>query len=146
MNRYPLAITFALFALSLALGWLYPIPLRVGSYGQVLGWLFFLSGAALLGIAADLFRQRGTTVNPTKKPDLLVTDGLYQISRNPMYLGMLLMLLGAPLAQDSLLGFLFPICFFLVMDRIIIPREEQVIEAFWGEAYRMYKNRTRRWL
>jgi protein-S-isoprenylcysteine O-methyltransferase Ste14 len=59
---------------------------------------------------------------------------------------MLLILLGAPLAQDALLGFLFAIIFFLVMDKMIIPREEQVIEKSFGEPYRMYKKRTRRWL
>jgi protein-S-isoprenylcysteine O-methyltransferase Ste14 len=146
MNRYPLAVTFVLLVLSFGLGWLYPIPTGLGFYGRLLGWLLLVGGASLLGVAAGLFWQRGTTVNPTKKPDQLVTDGLYRITRNPMYLGMLLILLGAPLAQDALLGFLFAIIFFLVMDKMIIPREEQVIEKSFGEPYRMYKKRTRRWL
>lgn len=146
MSRYPLAIMVLLLGLAYGVGWLCPIPLGFGSLGRICGWALLLGGAALLGMAADRFRRKGTTVNPTKQPDQLVTDGLYRISRNPMYLGMLMILLGVPLVQASLLGLLSPILFFLWMDRTIIPREEQVIGRFFGEPYQRYKMMTRRWL
>lgn len=146
MSRYPLAIMVVLLGLSYGVGWLYPISLDFGILGQICGWALLLGGVALLGLAAGLFRRKGTTVNPTKQPDQLVTDGLYRISRNPMYLGMLLILLGVPLVQASLLGFISPILFFLWMDRMIIPKEEQVIERFFGKLYQLYKTKTRRWL
>jgi len=89
---------------------------------------------------------RKTTVMPTKAPDKLVTEGIYRLIRNPMYLGMLLILSGFPLIIDTIIGFVCPVIFFSLMDRIVIPREEKVVESVFGETYREYKSKTRRWI
>lgn len=105
-----------------------------------------VTGVLLVLIAAGVFRRRGTPVDPTKPPEKLVTVGLYQVSRNPMYLGMLLVLSGFPLIIDSMISFVFPIGFFVFMDRKLIPREENMVEGIFGEDFRKYKLHTRRWM
>lgn len=131
---------------SALLGWLYPVSSSLGFYGALAGGVVMLVGALLILIAAGVFKRRETNLDPTKPPDKLVVDGLYRISRNPMYLGMLLVLLGFPLILDSMLGFVFPLGFFAFMDRVLIPREEKMVEAIFEEEYRGYKFNTRRWI
>lgn len=146
MNRYPLLIMFVFLAFSWPLGLILPteqinlLPIKITGYA------LFISGITLILSAAGLFKKIGTTIDPTKAPDHLITTGLYQLSRNPMYLGMLLTLIGAQLALSSLVGLIFPISFFLVMNDIVIPREEQMVAEAFGASYAEYKTQTRRWI
>ncbi|MCK7508899.1 MAG: hypothetical protein MZV70_35990 [Desulfobacterales bacterium] len=63
-----------------------------------------------------------------------------------MYLGMLIIVSGFPLIVDSLIGFLFPVHLLLSDEPVGHPEEERVVEGVFGEAYRAYKSRTRRWI
>jgi protein-S-isoprenylcysteine O-methyltransferase Ste14 len=146
MNRYPLLIMIVLLGLCWSFSWLFPLPYGLGFYGKITGLLAMSSGIFLLFIAAGLFMARKTTVMPTRSPDRLVTEGIYRVSRNPMYLGMLLILSGFPLIMDTIIGLICPLIFFILMDRIVIPREENVIEGVFGEAYLEYKSKIRRWI
>lgn len=146
MNRYPLLVMFVLLALSWPLSRILPREAINLAPVKIVGYTLFISGIALLLSAAGLFKRVGTTVNPTKAPDHLVTTGIYQLSRNPMYLGMLLTLIGAQLALSSLVGMIFPISFFLIMNQVVIPREEQMVAGAFGADYAEYKTHTRRWI
>lgn len=146
MNRYPLLITIVMLGLSWSASRLYAIPSGLGVVGEGSGWVLMASGIALLAVAAGLFKIKGTTVNPTKEPNKLVASGIYRVTRNPMYLGMLMILVGFPLVLESLLGLVFPVIFFLFMDRVVIPKEEKVAEGVFGEVFRGYKSHTRRWI
>src|SRR5690606_41136866 len=83
MTRYPLLIMLALLVLVWLTDRLLPTPLHLW-WLQWLGLALLLAGVLLLILAAGLFRARGTTVDPTRSPDVLVTDGLYRLSRNPI--------------------------------------------------------------
>lgn len=146
MNGYPLLIMIVMLGLCWILKWLYPLTSGLDLVGKAFGWVVVLCGISLLAIAAGLFKIKGTTVNPTKEPNKLVTDGIYRVTRNPMYLGMLLILSGFPFVVESMLGLIFPVIFFLIMDRVVIPKEEKVVEGVFGEVYRGYKSKTRRWI
>lgn len=146
MGRYPLIIVIVMLGLSWAISRLYPSTFDLGVVGRGTGWFVLLCGVCLLTAAAALFRVKATTVNPTKEPNKLMKGGIYRVTRNPMYLGMLLILIGFPFVLESLIGLIFPILFFFFMDRVVIPKEEKVVEKVFGEAYRTYKSRTRRWL
>lgn len=146
MNRYPLLIMMAMLGLSWGVSPLYPFPFGLGLVGKGTGGFVVLCGIALLAAAAGLFKAKGTTVNPTKEPNKLVTNGIYGVSRNPMYLGMLMILSGFPFIVESMIGLIFPVIFFLFMDRVVIPKEENVVEGVFGESYRAYKSHTRRWI
>jgi protein-S-isoprenylcysteine O-methyltransferase Ste14 len=93
------------------------------------------------------FRLAKTTVNPMKPhASSLVTWGVYAISRNPMYLGGLIMLLGWAIFLSNALAFLFLPVYVLYLNRFQIAPEERVLTSLFGETYVAYQARARRWL
>ena len=112
-------------------------------------------GIAIILIAASsdawsifLFLKKHTTANPMKPENTtgLVTKGLYKITRNPMYVGLLTMLTGYAIWLGSLSPFLvLPLFYFLITEMQIKP-EEQILEKKFGQEYLNYKNSVRRWL
>jgi len=118
---------------------LHPPLAYLGAAPAVLGVLIVL-------ISAGLFRFRKTTINPFGEPAVMVQDGSYRFSRNPMYLGMLLVLVGVGLWLGNILALLLAPAFVAIMTRWYITREEQVLETRFDEVYRVYRARVRRWL
>ena len=103
----------------------------------------FITGAS--GVVT--FRKAKTTVNPLKPhASSLVTWGVYAISRNPMYLGGLIMLLGWAIFLSNALAFLFLPVYVLYLNRFQIAPEERVLTSLFGETYVAYQARARRWL
>lgn len=94
------------------------------------------------------FKRADTTVNPITPQDtnLIVTTGLYCISRNPMYLGFLLALLSWALLLSNALAYAWLPLFIAYMNRFQIQPEERILEEKFGEAYGAYKGEVRRWI
>ena len=101
---------------------------------------------ALLGVAS--FRRASTTLNPLKpeKSSALVRSGIYRYTRNPMYLGLLLLLLGWAFFLSNALAFLFLPAFVLYMNRFQIAPEERVLVSVFGQEFTAYLSKVRRWL
>jgi protein-S-isoprenylcysteine O-methyltransferase Ste14 len=115
--------------------------------------VFAAAVVALAGIAFDIggilsFRRAKTTVNPLKpeKATHLVTSGVYRITRNPMYVGMLFLLIAWAIYLDSPWALLGPLAFVLFMNRFQIGPEEKALEVLFGDEFSDYKRRVRRWL
>ena len=107
---------------------------------------FLIVGAGLPMAANGLFRRAGTEVKPWKSVSAIVDKGVYAFTRNPMYLGMALLYIGLALTFESLGALiLLPVVIFVIRTQVI-AREERYLEAKFGEAYRAYKARVRRWL
>lgn len=104
------------------------------------------AGFALAGVAD--FRRASTTVNPLSPhgTSSLVTGGVYRMSRNPMYLGMLLALTGWAFALAHLTAPLFLLGYVGYMNRYQIMPEERALAARFGSAYEAYRRRVRRWI
>lgn len=101
----------------------------------------------ILGVAAlGLFRREGTKPEPWKPSSALVTGGVFRFTRNPMYLGMLLLYAGGALMAGGPLTFGPLIMVFLILNFYVIGREEAYLERRFGEAYAVYRERVRRWL
>ncbi len=109
--------------------------------------LLVLSGVfGLMGLFQ--FYSNGTSIDPHKpqKTTALVTGGIYQYSRNPMYLALFFLLIAyASLLQNVLNLFLFPVFIWYINRYQIIP-EEEVMEEKFAEEYREYKSKVHRWL
>jgi len=105
-----------------------------------------LAGLALSISADQTFHQAETTINPFDLPTALVTSGLYRFTRNPMYLGFILILAGVAILMGSLTPFLVIPAFWLLLDRLFINLEEQNLAVKFVVRWDMYKSRTRRWL
>ncbi len=119
---------------------------RAVHFHQLAGLLLVAAGTGLSAYAAALFSARDTTRNPYGEPAQFVTIAPYTFTRNPMYLGVTTILLGFAIFFWSPVMVLAPIIFFLVIDRVVIPREEHTLERTFGAAYQDYQRRVRRWL
>lgn len=107
-------------------------------------------GAALVFMLPALrsFRKARTTVNPIRidQASSLVTGGVYRRTRNPMYLGMALVLCGWATWLGGIAVWLGPVALLLWLDRFQIRPEERALSALFGAEYDAYRTRTRRWL
>lgn len=136
--------------LCLALAWL--LDRYTPLWSPELPLLGFLGrGIVLLGLAMVLwpvtqFLLAHTGLVPFSKATTLVTTGLYRFTRNPMYLGMVLMLLGAALVFGSLAALLPLPLFVIIIQRRFILGEERFLETTFGDEYRAYRQRVRRWI
>ena len=100
----------------------------------------------MTAVSAAAFKKVATGLLPFNEATALVTGGFYRYSRNPMYLGMVLLLLGTAMLCGTA-GTLLPIPFFVwVIHRNFIPGEERLMAAAFGEEYLEYQNRVRRWV
>jgi protein-S-isoprenylcysteine O-methyltransferase Ste14 len=107
-----------------------------------------LAGGAV-ALAGDLeFKRVRTTINPFKPQNAssLVTSGIYRFTRNPMYLGLLLVVLGWAAFLRSAVALLGPILFVAYISRFQIAPEERILSAKFGTVYADYLARVRRWL
>jgi protein-S-isoprenylcysteine O-methyltransferase Ste14 len=123
-------------------GWLPGAPLR-----YVLGGAIILASVLGLGApAVRLMRRSGQHENPWKPTSEILVRGPYRFTRNPMYLQMVIACMGfAVLLRNVWILILTPVCAW-VLDRFVILREEAYLERKFGEGYRAYKRRVRRWL
>ena len=101
----------------------------------------------LLGIGAFIeFRKARTTLDPHGSVRQLVTSGIYRFTRNPIYLGFLLMVIGLPLNSGYYWGIVVAPFYAATMNRLVIEREEAYLEKKFKDVYTSYKSRVRRWL
>ena len=138
-----------IYALAIAIGIVlhrsFPHAMLPAPWARPLALLFFVTGLA--GIAAVVaFRRAGTSPNPYRSSSQLVTTGIYRISRNPMYVGFTLGYLAVACWFNSVWLFLLLPVVLLVMLYGVILREEAYLERQFGEEYRAYRGRVRRWL
>jgi protein-S-isoprenylcysteine O-methyltransferase Ste14 len=133
-------------ALVYVLAWLLPLPLAIPPMLQMVGFLLAILGF-LLGLAALLtFRRAGTTVNPHGQAARLVTTGIYSFTRNPIYLGFLLIVIGIPLDSGTYWGILLAPVLVILFNRLVIQPEEEYLTRKFGEQFISYKEKVRRWI
>ena len=126
--------------------YLMPIRILIEPPLNYLGLPLILAGVLLDVWAASLFRERKTSFQLRGETPTLITEGPFGFSRNPVYLGMLAALLGLATFLGSLMAFIYPILFFIILQFAFIPLEERSMEEAFGKEYLEYKQRVRRWL
>ncbi len=144
----PLAFGLLIAALMWLVTWAIPtfgftIPARIP-----FSVIVIVAGVIMSGLGVVSFRRAKTTVNPMKpeSSSSLVVSGIYRWSRNPMYLGFLLGLLGWAIFLSNVLAFLFLPVFILYMNRFQIEPEEKTLAVLFGKQFATYKSRVRQWL
>lgn len=116
------------------------VPLRV------FGILLVIAGLVLGSWSIMLFRQAGTPLQPFEKPVNLVRTGPYKYSRNPVYLGMLIMLTGIWIALGTFSPLFVLLLFFYIIQEAFVKQEELFLEEHFGDDYRQYCRNVRRWI
>ncbi len=110
------------------------------------GWLIIVIGIICMIWTRQTLQRQRTTLHPTEQPNSLVTTGPFRISRNPFYVGYLLVALGVATILGSLLAFFGPLVFLVWINSKVIPTEEHNLEQVFDQRYREYKKHVRRWL
>jgi len=144
---FPPLIYAATLLLAFGLQWIHPLRFLPGRLGLWVGLPFVAAGVWLAIGARRTFDRAGTTVHPYEAATALVTTGPFRFSRNPMYLAMVVAYLGAGVLMMNSLWALFLLAPLVAVIQLgVIAGEERFLEAAFGDAYRDYRARVRRWL
>jgi protein-S-isoprenylcysteine O-methyltransferase Ste14 len=146
---FPLVIPYSMLAIACVLQWLEPLGLLV-HVGQMLrivaGTVVFAAGTAMMLAGQRAMSRHGTNVNPLRPTTVLVTDGVFKHTRNPLYVGISVALCGVALifALDWVLVLIVPAC--ILLHFAVVTREEAYLERKFGDEFRRYKARVPRYL
>jgi protein-S-isoprenylcysteine O-methyltransferase Ste14 len=145
MQVVPLSLMLSSLGLMVLLCRLWPVAVLLRPPVTLLGLVPLAAGICLLAAGIHRLGKARTTIVPFRAARRLVTDGPYRYSRNPMYLGDVLVLLGVWLLLGALSSSLPLAAFVLAADRWFIPREESMLSRSFPEEFEEYRRRTRRW-
>jgi len=139
-------LTMIHVTLTILLGWLAPLPIPAPIAVRLTGFGLALLGF-LLGIFALIEFKRARTSSDPKKPAAnFVTSGIYRYSRNPIYLGFVLIQIGLPLNMGNYWGIVLAWPLVTLINNMVIKHEEAHLEKKFKEQYTAYRSRVRRWL
>lgn len=135
-----------LIALSLALHFYCPVAEVIQFPATMVGVIVSVSGLVVSTVANVSLLKHRTSTKPFEKPSELIQTEIFRYSRNPVYLGMLLVLTGIEVYLGSATTLAVPLVFFLIFNTTIIPSEERKLQEVFGERYTAYKKSVRRWI
>lgn len=143
----PLPLTLSLAIIMWLLNKVLPLGLYFTGQSIFASFLFIIGVLFIVPAALSFFRAK-TTVDPRtpEKSNQLVISGLYKVSRNPMYLGMVLCLFALSFAQGNIISLLISFASALYLTRFQIMPEERFLREKFGESYTLYYQKVRRWL
>ncbi len=142
----PPVLLLAHIAAALLLRWVLPLPFEFPDVLEWLGYVLVVLGIGLAGGAVSRFMRSHTTTYPHGSVTTVVTNGPYHFSRNPIYLGLVCLLIGFSFAFKTYWGLILSPLFIVLMNMLVIQHEEAYLERKFGEVYTSYKSRVRRWL
>ena len=125
---------------------LLPLAEVVTGFWRLSGIILMILGLILANSGAGEFRKAKTSFQLKTGGSSLVTSGPFRYSRNPMYLGLLIWLIGMAVLLGSLITFIFPLLFFVLANFLLIPPEEKKLQQIYGEQFISYRQRVRSWL
>jgi protein-S-isoprenylcysteine O-methyltransferase Ste14 len=147
--RRPPLLYLACLVLGFALDRLMPLTLAYPQFtliGWTAGGALIVIGVAIMAVGIRNFSRADTPVPSNQPVRALVTTGIHGWSRNPIYVGMLLVYAGIGLAARSPWVLILALPLFIILRYGVVAREEAYLERRFGDAYRDYKARVRRWL
>jgi protein-S-isoprenylcysteine O-methyltransferase Ste14 len=143
---HPPVVALMFIVIAYFLGRFAPLPFSAPTILRYLGLALSFAGF-LLGVGAFLeFRKSRTTLDPHGTSRQLVTSGIYRFTRNPIYLGFLLIVIGLPLNSGLYWGIVLAPFYIFMVNRLIIQHEEAYLTRKFGKTYTSYTSRVRRWL
>ena len=142
----PPVILLAFLLLQFALHKWLPIVSLVPAPWNYAGIVFIVAGVSIVVLPATAFSRAGTTVLPFHESSALVTSGFFRLTRNPMYVGMVSVLLGVAILLGTLTPFVAPLLFVPTLNTRVIRHEEAMLQEKFGDEYAAYKAQVRRWL
>lgn len=142
----PPTLVAGLLVIAVGVGLVEPVLGPMAGTLRLLGFLPLAAGLTLTLHSASLFDRIGTNIKTFDEPGTLVDTGPFGFSRNPMYLGFLLLLVGVATLVGSLTAWIGPLAFSAAAQLWYIPFEEREMRAKFGPDYDRYVDRVRRWI
>ena len=146
MKLYPPILVLIGIIVQLIIARVVEAPIKLDQMWTYIGIALVVIGFLPIPIISRAFREQETGIKPDTIPTAFLETGLFRFSRNPIYVGMSLFLIGSALIIGNLYGLLIVILFVFAVQYMWIRKEEVNLEAQFGEAYRAYKERVRRWI
>ena len=145
-NIHPPIVTLFYILIAMLLGRFVQVPVAVPDVLQKIGFVLILIGF-LFGLSAIIeFRKAHTTLDPHGSVSSVASSGVYRITRNPIYLCFLFIIIGFPLNFGNFWGLILSPLFIITMNNLVIKNEETYLEKKFKEQYTGYKSHVRRWL
>jgi len=141
----PTTCFFICAVLEVILRFLFPIVI-INSPLLYIGILMIIFGAWINIWTDNLFKRNKTSVKPYEESEVLIISGPFTFTRNPMYLGMFVFLLGISLLTGAVSTILLVIAFFIIINIWYIPPEEKMLEEKFGSEYLEFKSKVRKWI
>jgi protein-S-isoprenylcysteine O-methyltransferase Ste14 len=139
-----------LYGVALGIGfllqWIAPRPIMPSTGRYWLGGILLVTGVFLAMRGRRVMERAGTNVNPTLPSTALVASGPFRFSRNPLYVALTFMYVGLSLLANALWVLVLIVPVMVLMHYGVVRREERYLEAKFGDAYRDYRSRVRRYL
>jgi len=132
--------------LGLICDWFWPWPIASQSYALSVGIVLVGVVVGLLVTVIRAFNQNGTAAHPGKETTAIIDTGLFGISRNPAYVTVAVLQAAIGFLVNSVWIVLFILPAVMVIHHVVVLREEAYLEAKFGDEYRRYKSRVRRWI
>ena len=146
LDYRPPRIAMALILLAAAIHFLVPLPL-IHLFSSVLVAISVgIAGFAVMMWAWWQFQKHKVAICPTDETDYLITDGVYRITRNPMYLGMIMMLFAIAAFVGTLPFYVAAIAYFIIINWAFCPYEEDKLAGAFRQNYAAYRSQVRRWI
>ena len=115
-------------------------------FPTILSIALVLFGVGSIVYLLGLFKKKETAILPDGDPEVLLTDGPYRYSRNPIYISMTIILIGSAMLYNCLSAFIIPILFMILVKNIWIDYEETKLKKIFGQEYLNYQKKVRRWI
>jgi len=142
----PPAIFLIALAAAFLANWFWPVQFFPDVVRYSLGFFLLLASGAVMPFVLGAFKRADTTFDPRRQPSALVTEGAFRYSRNPSYMALIVLCIGIGVIADNAWVFITTAIATAYLYRFVILVEERILEAKFGEEYRQYKSRVRRWL
>ena len=140
---FPPVILLASIVLQIILLFSFPISVDLSS---LLGLILILSGISLVFVSFRFMRKMKTTFIPDGTPEVLISSGPFKFSRNPIYLGMLTILVGVAFLMSSLSAIIIAFMFGIIINFTWIAHEEKKLHELFSEDWENYSSKVRRWI
>ena len=140
---FPPIILLASFVSQIILLFSFPISVDLSS---LLGLILILSGISLVFVSFRFMRKMKTTFIPDGTPEVLISTGPFKFSRNPIYLGMLTILVGVAFLMSSLSAIIIAFVFGIIINFTWIAHEEKKLHELFSEDWENYSSKVRRWI
>ncbi len=142
----PPMVSYSFLLISIVLHFFFPIIQIINFPYTLSGILLIIIGLVINTQGNMILNRNKTTIKIHERPSALIIEGPFRFTRNPIYLGGMIFLLGIALLLGSLIAFFAPIATFITMEIYFIPIEERNLQEAFGKRYLDYKNRVRRWI